>query len=188
MGQCFGSGYKQNEEGRRRFPRRHPSSYFIFLKERRSLFSTNITRGDGAGSKNLKKIEKYPQKKAKNTKFDADCADFAENRRLFLGGVWGIVNHGFHAPQEFSCGKFKRLRGLPRKPRLRKASRYAPWLIIHVVISWKFGFILVSHYLAMNMAVWLMVIDTQDSRAVGKRTFSVFSRSFLRFTHCYSYR
>jgi hypothetical protein len=38
------------------------------------------------------------------------------------------------------------------------------------------------------MAVWLMVIDTQDSRAVGKRTFSVFSGSFLRFTHCYSYR
>jgi hypothetical protein len=97
---------------------------------------------------------------------------FGQNISVFRNRRYAACPETGSAPATFFIEAIK-------NTTLGSSLRYdAATLIIHMVIRCDFGFILVSHYLAMNMAVSLMVINTQDTRAVGKSTFSIFSGSF----------
>ena len=56
------------------------------------------------------------------------------------------------------------------------------------MMIWNLTILPLSHLIAMDMTIILMIIDTQEMLAVRIRAFPVFSRSLQFFCHRHSYQ
>jgi hypothetical protein len=128
------------------------------------------------------------------------CSDFHRVRVSFRANIKPVLRSGAESCLEGRSPAKQNGRGAQiwRGARFRRnrsrgsrlASELSPFDIraLARVMPQVVDNLLLTHTALMYMTVFIMVVDTQNMRAVRKYAFSVISRSFQRFSHLCSYR